>query len=162
MEFQLVIDGPPVPKGRPRTFIQGRKIITTTPPRTREWEERARELAVLAMRGRKPLEGPLKVLVVAHVKIPKGWSKKKKRAAESFELLPTTRPDADNYLKAALDICTGPPPKSLPLVFRDDSQVVDARVVKVYSFTPRVTITVLRSNLQQVLWKQRLEDAFGD
>ena len=69
--------------------------------------------AKFVMRGRKPLEGALRIVVTV----------KRNRLA-------TARPDADNYLKA-IDAFNG-------IVWRDDAQVVDARVVKVRSGQPRI------------------------
>jgi Holliday junction resolvase RusA-like endonuclease len=54
--------------------------------------------------------------------------------------MPTTKPDADNVVKAVFDGLNG-------VAFRDDVQVVDLRVRKRYSATPAV-----RVQLQAVAW----------
>ncbi len=66
--------------------------------------------------------------------IPRTWSKKKKRAAFLGTTRPTGRPDADNLLKA-LDSFN-------EIVFRDDAQIVEAHVLKIYSDMPALTVTV--------------------
>ena len=67
--------------------------------------------------------------------MPKSFSRKKRGDALDGILKPTTRPDADNYAKAALDGCNG-------ILFRDDSQVADLIVRKRYSVEPRLVITM--------------------
>jgi Holliday junction resolvase RusA-like endonuclease len=54
------------------------------------------------------------------------------------EIRPTKKPDADNILKAVLDALNG-------LAYNDDSQIVSARIEKLYSDNPRVEIVI--SNL---------------
>jgi len=66
--------------------------------------------------------------VTASIAIPPSWSRKKTVAAIS-------RPDADNYGKAALDALN-------EVVWGDDSQVVDLRVIKSYAERPQLLIEV--------------------
>ena len=73
--------------------------------------------------------------ITAYVQPPKSMSKKKRLAALNDELRPSTRPDVDNYAKAALDGCNA-------IIFRDDSLVTDLIVRKRYSERPRLVITV--------------------
>lgn len=87
------------------------------------------------MDGSPVLEGPLFVLVEAHVPIPKALSTKPKLALiEAGKLRPTTRPDLDNYLKC-LDSLNG-------IVWRDDAQIVMLSSVKSYSEKPRLVVTI--------------------
>ena len=48
-------------------------------------------------------------------------------------LLPTSKPDTDNVLKAVLDGCNG-------VLWRDDVLVVDVRIRKRYAATPCVRV----------------------
>jgi Holliday junction resolvase RusA-like endonuclease len=52
-------------------------------------------------------------------------------------LLPTVRPDADKLLRAILDALTG-------VGYADDSQVVQAAIMKAYGPWERVTVTIGR------------------
>ena len=70
------------------------------------------------MKGRKPLEGPLRVVV---------------HAMMTGDI--TGKPDADNLGKAALDALN-------KIVFNDDCQVVDLRVLKIASSTPSLRIQI--------------------
>ena len=59
--------------------------------------------------------------------------KKKKADALAGKLLPISRPDIDNYIKAVLDAAN-------EIVVRDDSQVVALVSIKQYSETPKATL----------------------
>jgi Holliday junction resolvase RusA-like endonuclease len=130
----ISVAGAPVPKGRPR--FNRATGFAYTPGKTRSYEDTLRLAAGDAMIGRLPLEGPLAMSVRAYVPIPASWSRKRQAAAVAGQLLPITRPDADNYLKAALDSLN-------TIVFRDDSQVVSVSASKAYSDKPRLHIEVL-------------------
>lgn len=56
-------------------------------------------------------------------------------AAESGDIRPITKPDADNYIKAIKDALKS-------VIWRDDSQVVDLHISKYYSDSPRITVEV--------------------
>ena len=106
------LPGVPVPKARART---GRGGHFFTPAKTRNYE--------LA------LATPAKCVMG-------GASRSRARCGSSLRCkrnsLPTARPDADNYLKSAKDALNG-------IVWKDDAQVVDARVIKV-RFQPALQV----------------------
>lgn len=104
-------------------------------PETEAAEKVIAEAAALFMRGREPTERPVALLVYAFRAIPESWSGREKAKALAGAILPTSRPDADNHLKVAKDAMNG-------VVFKDDSQVVDARVIKRYSADPALLIEV--------------------
>lgn len=124
--------GVPVGKGRPR-FARATGHAYT-PGKTRTYEAALRVAAGEAMDGREPVEGPVAVQIIAAFPIPQSWSKKKRYAALVGEVRPTGRPDLDNLLKA-LDAFN-------EIVFRDDAQIVQARISKVYATVPALTIVV--------------------
>ncbi len=130
------VRGAPVAKGRARIgrMANGRPIAFT-PAATRKFEAVVRLNAQQAMAERAPLDGPLSVSVLAVLPIPQSWSKKKQEAARSGEVRPTSRPDVDNYAKAAIDACN-------EVVFHDDAQVVDLSVRKVYGNVPLLRVVV--------------------
>lgn len=127
----IELPGPPKGKGRPRFT---RKGIAFTPADTRSYETALAWAGKEAMRGAKPIESPLTVVVVAHMPIPMSWSQKRQRMALAGETRPTSKPDTDNLLKT-LDALNG-------IVWRDDAQIVDVRCVKIYSERPRLVVTV--------------------
>jgi Holliday junction resolvase RusA-like endonuclease len=129
----IVIELPGIPRGKARPrFTRGG--IAFTPQATRNYETQLAWAAQVAMRGHKPLEGPLQLLVRACMPIPRSWSAKRQRLAAANEIKPTTKPDADNLIKM-VDGLNG-------IVWRDDSQVVDCRIIKLYSERPRLVLTI--------------------
>jgi Holliday junction resolvase RusA-like endonuclease len=128
----IIIDGQPVAKGRARIARNG---IAYTPAKTRAFESHGRMAAQIVMDGREPLAGPLAVTVSAVLPVPASWSRRKTADALSGAVRPISRPDADNYLKSALDAVNG-------IVWRDDSQVVDCTVRKLYGADPRLVIEI--------------------
>ena len=131
----LTVPGIPVAKGRPRISTAGRFPRAYTPAKTARYEDLIKIAAFDRMNGRAPFQGQLTLSVTAYVPIPKSMPKKRQREAVEGLVHPTTRPDADNYAKAALDGCNG-------VLFKDDSQVTDLIVRKRYSDRPRLVITM--------------------
>src|SRR5688572_16680202 len=128
---RIVVDGPPVGKGRPR-FIRasGRAF---TPAKTASYEAILAHAAGEAMAGRPPLDGPVRVTATAYMTIPASWSKRKTEEALVGILRPG-KPDADNLLKT-LDAFNG-------IVWRDDAQVAEAQISKLYDPDPRFEVEV--------------------
>jgi Holliday junction resolvase RusA-like endonuclease len=101
---------------------------------TDAYEKVLAEAAALFMRGKAPSQKPVALLVHAFLEVPKSWSKKERRDALRGAILPTSRPDADNYGKI-VDALN-------EIVWKDDSQVCDFRVIKRYSDVPALRIEV--------------------
>lgn len=130
----VTLAGEPRGKGRPRSArLRSGRTVTYTPEGTRNYEAALRLAAQEAMQGQRLLEGALSVTIVAHRSVPQ-WSDKRTALALAGAIRPVTRPDIDNITKT-LDALEG-------VVFRNDSQIVESRVSKVYSATPRLEITV--------------------
>jgi Holliday junction resolvase RusA-like endonuclease len=128
----VVIAGLPVAKGRARMTRRG---IAYTPAATRKYEAHGRLAAQLAMNGRPPIAVPVRAEITVGLPVPASWSAKRRDAALRGNIRPTTRPDADNYVKSALDACNG-------IVVADDSLVVDLVAIKRYASVPALTITI--------------------
>lgn len=127
--INLTVPGECVPKGRPRLGRHG----TYTPEKTKVYE---RYVKVMIQKARvKPIDGPLKVELTIYRGIPKSFSKVKRAKAISGELLPTTKPDIDNYVKSVLDASNG-------LLYHDDNQIVELIARKLYAEEPRVEIRI--------------------
>src|SRR5215467_5163169 len=127
----IVIAGPPTAKGRPRMT---RKGFAYTPAATRKYEAHGWLAAQLAMDGRPPITVPVRAEIVIDLPVPASWSGKRRDAALRGGVRPTTRPDADNFVKASLDAINA-------IVVSDDSLVVDLVVTKKYATVPALTIT---------------------
>ena len=123
-EIQFTIPGKAVPKGRSRSFLQKGKIINTTPPKTRNYENLVK-LCAYQIKPEKPLDEPLALYMVIYVQRPK------KPKSE----YPITRPDIDNYIKSVFDGCN-------EILFTDDKLIVDLSAVKRYSVNPRIEVKI--------------------
>ena len=136
--FELT--GKPGHKARHRSRIVnpkfGKAFVQQYPdPATEAYERVLAEAAGLFMRGRVPTENPVALLVHSVRPVPESWSRRDREAALAGAILPTSKPDGDNYLKVVQDALNN-------VVWRDDSQVVDARIIKRYDLRPAMRIEV--------------------
>lgn len=132
--IQFTVYGEPVAQGRPRFSTQGGFTRAYDPAKSKDFKQYVK-LAAAEHRPDKLLEGPLSMEVKVFKPSLKGFSNKKKIAAEAGVLRPTTKPDVDNYVKGIKDALKN-------VIWIDDSQVVDLYVSKWYSETPRVEVIV--------------------
>jgi Holliday junction resolvase RusA-like endonuclease len=127
----VIIAGPAVAKGRPRMTRRG---FMYTPAATRKYEAHDRLAAQSAMNGRPPIAVPVRLVVLIELPVPASWSGRKRVAAITGDIRPTTRPDLDNYAKAATDALNG-------IVVADDSLIVELDARKRYGIAPKVVLT---------------------
>src|SRR5215471_8710525 len=128
----IVIAGPPTAKGRPRMT---RKGFAYTPAATRKYEAHGRFAAQQAMNGRPPITAPVRAQIIVDLPVPTSWSMKRRDAALRGDIRPTSRPDTDNYIKAALDSINA-------IVIADDCLVVELTTVKQYAGVPQLKIMI--------------------
>lgn len=157
--FLMEVDGKPGHKGRHRSRLVIPKSAWTYPrdprmprfmteagakqiwisqypdPATEAYEKMLAEYASLIMRRKAPTEKAVCLLVHSFREIPKSWSKTDRERSLADNILPTSRPDGDNYLKVVQDALNG-------VCYADDSQVIDARVIKRYSERPGLRIEI--------------------
>ncbi len=124
--IDFTVNGAPKGKGRPRFARATGHAYTPTP--TVNHEALIRLHAQLAMHGGAPIAGPIALTITATFAVPASWSKKRRAAALNGTTRPTTKPDFYNCAKLC-DALNG-------VVWLDDKQVVDGRVVKVYGEQP--------------------------
>ncbi len=124
MKFSIKIK--PRGKGRPR-FGNGHAF---TDSETKTYETQLAWAAKAT--GARASKLPLKLSIVATFKVPTSMSAKKK--LELVGKPHTQRPDGDNILKCA-DAWNG-------ILWLDDSQVYDARIIKLWGEEDRLDIEV--------------------
>jgi hypothetical protein len=61
----ITVPGPPLSKGRARSFLRGAHIGHYTPEKTRSYESLIRGAAMDALAGRPPLDAPVEIALVA-------------------------------------------------------------------------------------------------
>lgn len=130
----FTVPGTPVGKGRPR-FVRatGR---TYTPEKTSNFETLVKWEYHRQCEGKKFPDGAqLGIRVVACFDVPKSKSKRIQHDMEAGIIKHTSKPDADNLLKAVADALNH-------IAYRDDSAIVYAEVRKMYSRTPETRVTL--------------------
>lgn len=132
---RFFVPGKPQGKGRPRAVARGKFVRMYTPEKTASYESTVALAASQAMGSRAPIVGPVSVVMGIALPVPASWSKRKQASALDGIVLPTTKPDADNVVKAVFDAING-------VVWGDDTQVVDLRLIKRYAPTPGVSMRV--------------------
>lgn len=135
MIASFTIEGIPVAKGRPRLTTRGGFARAYTPDKTRRFEAVVADAAGAAVGVMDPYPGAVELEAHFTIPIPKSWTKRDKIAALDGTIFPASKPDIDNYLKAIADGMNG-------VVYKDDCQIVSARLTKRYGDDPGVAITV--------------------
>lgn len=122
------------PQGKARPRFDGRSGRAYTPKDTREYERFVRVCYLSKYRNFK-LSGEITAEITAYFLIPKSVSKTKRDAMSAGKINPTSKPDADNIIKAVLDALNG-------CAYKDDSAVVKVTATKKYSEQERVEVTL--------------------
>ena len=135
MMITFKVDANPVGKQRARYVKRGNFVQAYTPEKTRTYETLIRDSAIEAMGSSEPLETPVNLYLYIRVPIPKSYSKKKVEDCLNGLDKPIRKPDASNILKSVEDGMNG-------VVYKDDSQIVNLHVTKVYSSLAGVDICV--------------------
>ena len=118
----------PQPKQRARTVRRGGKIITHTPERTKNYEDAIARWVCGAFTIRAPIIAermkPVKLEVLCVFARPQN---KCRRVDPGGYIWRVSRPDASNLLKSIEDGI-----EKAKTVFKDDAQIVDVHIQKVY------------------------------
>jgi Holliday junction resolvase RusA-like endonuclease len=131
----FMVEGTPVPKGRPRFARRGKFVSTYSPKTTVDYETKVSESAKFAMGSSEPLETPLAAYIYITLPVPASYSKKRTQACLSGQERPTKKSDIDNYCKAIFDGMNG-------IVFVDDSLIVSLHATKVYGTIGMVEVMI--------------------
>jgi Holliday junction resolvase RusA-like endonuclease len=129
------VDADPVGKQRARYAKRGNFVQTYTPDKTRNYESLIKEAAIEAMGSSEPLETAVTLYLYIRAPIPKSLPKKRIEACLNGLEKPIKKPDASNVLKSVEDAMNG-------VVYKDDSQIVNIHVSKVYSSVSGVDVCI--------------------
>lgn len=127
----FTVYGKPQPAGSKKGMLHpatGRVIVIDDAKHSRPWKQEITGAAIHAMADVDMFTGPVRLHVVFYVSRPKGHmgtGRNQGRVKASAPLFPAVKPDLTKLLRAAEDALTS-------VVWRDDCQVVDQRVRKVY------------------------------
>ena len=132
--INIVIPVEPVAQGRPKFARIGRAVRAYDPAKSRAYKTLVARYARQQYAG-PPLGGALNLQVTFYRPIQTSGSKRLKHDKVVGAVLPTVKPDLDNYFKAVTDALKG-------IIWVDDNQITDVAMRKRYSFTPRVVIQI--------------------
>jgi Holliday junction resolvase RusA-like endonuclease len=135
MIITFKVDADPVGKQRARYVKRGNFVQAYTPEKTRTYEALIKEAAKQAMGVSEPLETPVSLYLYIRVPIPVSATKKRLKAISDGTEKPIKKPDASNILKSVEDGMNS-------VVYKDDSQIVNIHVTKVYSSLPGVDVCI--------------------
>lgn len=153
MDLSFTVLGKPQPAGSKRAFAirkggvpTGQIAVTDANKHAKSWQREVRDAAIDAIVATtdcdydyfQPLAGPVNLSLTFYVQRPKGHygtGRNADKLKDSAPSLPTTKPDALKLARGTEDALTG-------IVYRDDSQVVDLRVRKLYGVPERCEIRV--------------------
>jgi len=135
MIITFKVDADPVGKQRARYAKRGNFVQTYTPDKTRNYESLIKEAAIEAMGSNEILETPVTLYLYIRAPIPKSSTKKRLEAIYKGLEKPIKKPDASNVLKSVEDAMNG-------VVYKDDSQIVNIHVSKVYSSQSGIDVCV--------------------
>lgn len=138
-QILIVVEGEPVAKGRPKFARRGSFVTTYTPEKTRTYEQLVADEAKKSMRGQAPIAGPVILRLELNIAVPASYSKKRRAACLAGLERPTKKPDWENCAKSVCDAFNG-------IVWLDDSQVVEATVVKRYAEQGSVVAIIREEN----------------
>jgi len=130
-KISLVVPGQPRYKQRPRWS----KTRMYSPIETVNYEIYIKEMFVISYPDFVPLEGALRMTVIAYMMIPKSTSKKRAKLMVDRVIRPAKQPDISNILKSAEDALN-------TLAYHDDKQIVSAICHKYYAVRPRLEIEI--------------------
>lgn len=131
------VKGRPQGKARARTFFDERigKMRSVTPESTKSYEELIRWSFVSQGGKYGGNTAAFRVEISARYDVPQSWSKKKRAAALSGEILPKVKPDCDNLIKVVLDALNG-------VAYNDDRQVIYVACRKKYAEEGSVLVKI--------------------
>ena len=136
MQIHFQVEGDPKGKGRPRFTRAGKFTRVYTDKQTLDYESLIKSFAMEAMGSTDPLETAVSVFLYVRLAVPQSYSKKRTEACLSGLEQPCKKPDIDNIAKTYLDAMNG-------VIFKDDTQVIDLHVKKVYSAVAGVNVMVM-------------------
>jgi Holliday junction resolvase RusA-like endonuclease len=131
--YEIEINEPITGKARPR--MNTRTGRAYTPTKTKNYEYLTRFYFMNKYPDFEPLEGRLKVNIVAYTELPKSRTKIAEAEMLANIQSPTKKPDIDNIIKIILDSLN-------KFAYQDDRQITKLEIEKKYARSPKAVITI--------------------
>jgi Holliday junction resolvase RusA-like endonuclease len=134
--IEIMIDGDPVGKGRPRVYKNHGITRAVTPEKTRSYEAKIKAAYIEKYGGVVAYpDQALRARILISMGIPKSTGKKRRKEMLQGMIRPTKKPDIDNATKVILDGLNG-------LAYGDDKQIVELKALKCYAKEPFVLVQI--------------------
>lgn len=141
--LSFTVLGDAQPAGSKRAFTPKgwqRPVVVDANPNAKAWQQQVAGEALVALDGRTaPLfDGPVVVELTFYRSRPRshyGSGRNAGQVRDSAPAFPVTRPDVLKLARGAEDAMSG-------IVYRDDAQIVDERLVKCWGDPARLEVTV--------------------
>jgi Holliday junction resolvase RusA-like endonuclease len=134
--LELWVPGKPAPGGSKRAFVNkhtGRVAVVDDAKNNSSWRATVRDFAAREWGDRDLIQGPIRAEVIFREMRAASHYGARGRIKPSAPPLPQKKPDATKLWRAAEDALTG-------VLWRDDVQVADQRVRKVYGPKPGMLV----------------------
>lgn len=138
MRYSFLFDIVPVQQQRPRARRLGNGIMLYDPSKVKQFKILVGNMAREQMKQnnwQRFESRPLMLDVTFYRPIQQSISKVEHDRRARHEVLPTVKPDCDNYVKSCLDSLNG-------IVWKDDALITDIRAKKRYAEQPRIEVEV--------------------
>ncbi len=139
MNVTFIIPGPPVGKARPRMRIMevhGKDIPTSyNTSKNNAYENLVKMGFRQVSLGTPPSERPISMIITAYFPIPKSSTKRFQAECANEDYPVVKKPDWDNIGKIISDALN-------EIAYKDDAQVHNVVVKKIYSYNPRTVVTI--------------------
>lgn len=132
--IEFTIDGDIQPQERPRFRVNGKRVFTYDPPKSKKFKEKVAKIAK-QYAPEQLIESEIVLTVTVYIRIPKSYNKKKRQEIIDNDMIHIKKPDTDNLVKGIKDGITG-------VIWKDDSQIYDVHIKKFYSDEPRAEIKI--------------------
>lgn len=132
MWFRFAIE--PVEQQRSRAVHRGKSIRLYDPAKVKVYKTQLHDLASREYHG-SPFKDAIKVELTFYRRIQKSVSNAEYERRLKNEVLPTVKPDTDNFIKSTLDALTG-------VLWADDNIITDVVARKRYSDDPHVFVKI--------------------
>ncbi len=136
----ILIQGVPVPQGRPKCTTIGGNARMYDPPKSKKEKQRIAAIATAMMKehGWEMIEGPITCRITFMMPLPKSAERKRNPAKAQWHI---STPDADNLAKTVLDALN-------EVAYHDDSQICNIHIMKVrcqQDDSPRTIIQLMKA-----------------
>lgn len=133
--YRFVFNLTPVAQARPRATRFGKGIRLYDPKTVKAYKSQLAMLASAKFKRQPLSDKPLRIELDIYRPIQKSTTKAKYRLKLLKRLLPTVKPDLDNYVKSTLDALTD-------VLWGDDNIICELVARKFYGDPARVELTI--------------------